>query len=46
MEQFGQKLDLWRLVWVVLRKLKDQIEAAALPDSVFRAEDHGLPVEE
>ena len=45
-EHFGQKLNLWRFVWIVLRELDCQVEASAFPDGVFRSKNNSLPMEE
>eukprot|EP00568_Trieres_chinensis_P018894 CAMPEP_0183329492 /NCGR_PEP_ID=MMETSP0160_2-20130417/84822_1 /TAXON_ID=2839 ORGANISM="Odontella Sinensis, Strain Grunow 1884" /NCGR_SAMPLE_ID=MMETSP0160_2 /ASSEMBLY_ACC=CAM_ASM_000250 /LENGTH=89 /DNA_ID=CAMNT_0025497683 /DNA_START=1303 /DNA_END=1572 /DNA_ORIENTATION=- len=43
MEHLGQEADLGGLVRVVLGELEHELERAALPGGVVRAEDDGLP---
>ena len=45
MEHFRQKLDFWWLVRIVLTELHVQLEDAAFPQSVVRAENYCFPLE-
>ena len=45
-EHLGDKLDLGRLIWVLLRKLYRQVETAPVPNRVLGAKNDSFPVEE
>ena len=45
-EHFGEELDFRRFIGVLLGKFYGQVETAPVPDCVFGAENHGLPVEQ
>lgn len=43
MEHLGDKVDFWRLAWIILGELEGQLKRSTIPGSVIRAENHSIP---